>query len=396
MRIGIDACCWSNRRGFGRYTRELVGRMVGEAPNHEFLLFVDQHTAQRSELPANATIRVVETDQQPTQAASADGSRSPMDLWRMRRAVSHSPLDVFFFPAVYSFFPIKRCIPAVVTFHDATAENHPSMIFRSLRTRLFWNVKSWLALRNATRLLTVSEAAKAQIIQTFSYPEAKIRVVLEGPGREFKVLDDREFVEDVRREYKLPPEAPLILYVGGISPHKNLQGLIRALKLTGQFSDIPWHMVMVGDYENDSFLGCYGELKQLCLELGLEQRITFTGFVPNETLVRLYNASTLFVLPSLSEGFGLPVVEAMACGLPVAASNCGSLPEVLASAGILFDPTQPRGIAKAIVRLLCDGALRQKLRLAGLKRSREFCWTTAARKVVQILEEATNGKFSGP
>jgi glycosyltransferase involved in cell wall biosynthesis len=396
MRIGIDACCWSNRRGFGRFTRELVTHMVAGFPGHEFILTTDRQTADDYEFPAAARIEVVDTRRQPTQAAAADGARSPADLWRMSRAVSRQPLDVFFFPAVYSFYPLWRKVPTAVTFHDAIPESQPELIFPGLRSRLFWNLKVRLALRQADRILTVSANARSQIAAAFRYPESAIHVIEEGPNACFRLMNDPDFSLRVRRQYRLLGDVPLILYVGGISPHKNLQGLLRALARVRHKSPAPWHLVLVGDHSNDSFYGCYEELVTLCSQLEMRERVTFTGFVPDPDLVGLYNAATMLVLPSFNEGFGLPVVEAMACGLPVAASRRGSLPEVVGSAGVLFDPEDHEEMAAVLVRLLEDSALRQHLRTEGLRRAESFSWKAAAAKTVRLFEEMAHAAGRTP
>ena len=156
MRIGIDACCWSNQRGFGRFTRELVRHIVDHNRvdhRHEIVLVVDRHTASKWEPPQDVESLVVDTHHQPTRMANAQGQRSFRDLRRMGKAVAQGRFDVFFFPAVYSFFPIRRSIPTVVTFHDAIAENHPSLVFSNKRSRLAWWAKVRLALRQADQLL---------------------------------------------------------------------------------------------------------------------------------------------------------------------------------------------------------------------------------------------------
>ena len=149
-----------------------------------------------------------------------------------------------------------------------------------------------------------------------------------------------------------------------------------------------WHVVLVGDYHGDSFLGCFKELTSLVHSLGLGDRVTFTGFVPDEHLVVLYNAATMLVLPSKGEGFGLPVVEAMACGLPVAASDRNALPEVLGGAGLLFDPDSDDAIADCIGRLLREPTLLAELRLRGLARAKFYSWDQGADTMLRVLEEA--------
>lgn len=386
MRIGIDACCWSNRRGFGRFTRELVTHMVTGFPGHRFQLVVDQWTAQAGGFPVGAELVVVPTRYQPTQAASADGARGPGDLFRMARTVARLRADVFFFPAVYSFFPMLRRTPTAVTFHDAIAENLPGQIFASRQARLFWNLKTWLARRQSDLIVTVSESARSQIAAAFGVPASGIAVINEGPCAEFRQVDDLALRVDIRQKYSLPEQAQLILYVGGISPHKNLQGLFHALVELRRTRSAGWHAVLVGDHTDDSFFGCYQELLALRSQLDLNGYLTFTGYVPNEDLVILYNSATLMVLPSFSEGFGLPMVEAMACGLPVAASRRGSLPEVLGGAGLLFEPDEPVGMAACLDRLLGDPQLRADFRQAGLRRVEQFSWRKAACATIELLE----------
>lgn len=383
MRIGIDACTWGNRRGYGRFTRALVSAMVRGYPEHQFTLVLDEATASHGEFPEGALLQVVPTSEEQIRAASADGARRVADLWRLGRAVAKADYDAFFFPTRYSYYPMTCRTPTVVAFHDATAERHPKLIFPTFRSRLFWRIKSRLALRQADRLVTVSRDARQQIAETFGYPADKISVISEGPDPIFRELADPALLADTRDRLGLPAELPLILYVGGISPHKNLDGLFRSLAQTPG----PWHAVLVGDYENDSFWGCYEELRELAEELQLSDRITFTGYLPDAELVCLYNISTLFILPSFSEGFGLPVVEAMACGVPVAASSRNSIPEVLGDAGILFDPTNIREMTDAVTRMLADKALRDEFRVRGREQSQLYTWERGAQQMMEVLED---------
>jgi glycosyltransferase involved in cell wall biosynthesis len=365
----------------------LVTTMMTEYPDHAFTLVLDQHTAAESELPNGAKVEIVQTREQPTRAASAYGSRSVADLWKLSRAVSRCDFDVFLFPTSYSFYPLFCKTPTVVVFHDAIAEEHPELIFPRLRSRLLWKLKTWLAMRRADRMVTVSQSAREQLATIFRRPVTAIDVITEGPAPCFQLLDARESAAIVLRRYGLPDNVPLILYVGGISPHKNLDGLLRA---AAQVTDSPWHLVLVGDYAGDSFWGCYQEVLDLAKSLRLAERVTFTGYVPDADLLLIYNLATMLVLPSMSEGFGLPVIEAMACGLPVAASNRNSLPEIVGDAGLLFDPLSTTEMAATIARLLSDEPLRRALREKGLKRAESFSWKAGAQKLVTILEEVAS------
>jgi glycosyltransferase involved in cell wall biosynthesis len=391
MRIGIEACTWANRRGYGRFTRQLVTSMLAEHPQHTFVLVVDQQTAAECDFPKEAQVEIVQTQEQPTQSASADSSRPLTDLWKMSRAVSRLKFDAFFFPTRYTFYPLFCKTPTVVAFHDATGELHPKLIFPGWRSRLFWKLKSRLALWRADQMVTVSQDARTQIAAAFHIPASSIEVITEGADPCFQPLANAgRLALPVLEKYRLPADQPLILYVGGISPHKNLLGLLRA---QARLQHLPWHLALVGDYAGDSFFSSYHEAVALSQSLGLVERVTFTGYVPDEELVLLYNVGTMLVLPSMSEGFGLPVVEAMSCGLPVAVSNRNSLPEVVGNAGLLFDPLSDEQIAEAIARLLGDEQLRDEFRAAGLRRAELFSWKAASRSLVQIIEKvAADGR----
>lgn len=388
LRVGIEACTWSNRRGYGRFTRELVARLIALHPQHRFALVIDRTTAEQSTFPAGADVVVVDTSEQPTQAASADGSRGLADIWRMSRALARGHYDVVLFPTRYTFVPLPGSTPAVLTIHDATDAARPELLFPDWGARLRWRLKSRLAIRRATRIVTVSMDAREQIAAAFGLDRAAIEVVSEGPDPVFTPRPDQASEAALRTAYAIPAGAPLLLYVGGISPHKNLQSLLHALARMERDGARAWHLVLVGDYQQDSFLGCHDELVALAARLALAGRVTFTGFVPDEDLAGLYNAATMLVLPSKGEGFGLPVVEAMACGLPVAASAANSLPEVLGGAGLLFDPDDPGAIAAAIRQLLDTPARRAELRARGLVRARDYSWDAGAATMMRVLESA--------
>lgn len=389
LRIAVDACCWSNRRGYGRFTRELVTCLVEEHPEHDFTLVLDRRTHDEGRFPAGARFAVVATHAQPTRAASAAGARSPADLWRLARAASSLAADVVFFPAVYSYYPILRRVPVLVAFHDVIAESHPGLVFAGARARLFWALKCRAAALQASAILTVSADARRRLARTFGYPEQRVHVVSEAPARLFHPIEDPAAQETARRRWGLPESGPLLLYVGGISPHKNLAGLLEAFALVA--GRTPAHLALAGDHADDSFLGCHPELQALARRLAIEGRVTFTGYVPDEDLALLYSTATLLVQPSFDEGFGLPVAEAMACGLPVAASRRGSLPELLGPDGLYFEPTDAREMGAVLLRLLEDAELRRAQRQIGLARAAALSWSRTASRTLELLEELARG-----
>ncbi|MDQ3180592.1 MAG: glycosyltransferase family 4 protein [Acidobacteriota bacterium] len=385
MKIGVDACCWSNKRGFGRFTRELLEAVLAEDGENEYLFFVDRETAETDEFPARVKKIVANTEFSPTQAASADGSRSAKDLWAMSREVLRHNIDLFFSPAVYSYFPIFNRTKIIVTLHDVIADHHPELIFPNKKSQLFWKLKQNIAIWQAHLILTVSEHSKEQIIEYFRLPESRLRVITEAARAVFTPLPHDEQMNEILHRYNLKPNEKFLLYVGGISPHKNLNTLIDALK---RLDDIK--LVFVGDYKDDPFFSAYPALKRQVEELGLTDKVIFAGFVEDIDLAYLYNAATLVVLPSLEEGFGLPAVEAMACGTPVAASNRGSLPEVLGEAGVFFEPKDVENMADLIKQILSDDARRAEMSRTGLNRSKQFMWKKAASDLLVIFEELVN------
>ena len=387
MKIGVDAACWGNKRGFGRFTRELLENLLEIDETNEYLFFIDSDTADGETIPARATKIVVQTDASPIKAASADGRRSLKDLWAMSRQVLRHKVDVFFFPAVYSYFPVLNRTKIIVTIHDVIADNNPELIFPNSKSKFFWKLKQNAAVLQSDLILTVSDYSKQQIGDYFNLPNSRLRVINEGARSVFKVLPN-DTAGNALSSFGIKSNEKFLLYVGGISPHKNLSVLINAFKQIcddSRFSDVK--LVLVGDYKDDPFFSAYPSLKKQVAELGLDDKVIFTGFISDEDLVRFYNAATLLVFPSLEEGFGLPALEAMACGTPVAASNCSSLPEVIGEAGRFFDPRDEQNMADVITEILKDDSLIDEMKKNSLKRAREFSWQKAAKDTLAIFGE---------
>jgi glycosyltransferase involved in cell wall biosynthesis len=292
-----------------------------------------------------------------------------------------------FFPAVYSYFPINRGVPCIVTFHDVIAETLPKLVFRSWRNRLFWELKCRLAARRADLVVTVSLASKKGLMRHFGLSENRVAVISEAPASGFtEAAGSKQADAEVLKRYGLEPGKRYILYVGGISPHKNIETLIEAfaeLRKDTRLEDV--HLVLVGDWAGDAFYTCYEKLCKLVEHYGLGNAINFTGFVPDADLVHLYTACQVFVLPSYLEGFGLPAVEAMACGAAVVASNAGSLPEVLDGAGEMFEPHDVSALAACLKRIIGDSAYQRQLQERSSRRALDFSWETSARQLMDIF-----------
>lgn len=386
MRIGVDATCWGNKRGYGRFTRELLEALVRIDTTNEYVFFVDNETAAKNNLPESVKTVVAQTNFSPAKAAAAGGSRSLSDIWSMSRSVMRQPVDIFFFPTMYSYFPIFNRAKIVVTLHDLIADNYPELTFPDARSKFFWQLKQRIAIWQASVIATVSEYSKSQIVERFSLPNARLRVISEAAQPVFKVMASGVDRDGALSRYGLCAGEKFLLYVGGISPHKNLSTLVDAFREVRDSSSSV-KLVLVGDYKDDPFYSAYPALCSQIDALKLNGSVVFTGFVPDADLVHLYNAAVALVFPSMDEGFGLPAVEAMSCGTPVAASNCGSLPEVLGDAGIFFDPMSARDIASVVSTLLTDEDKRRQLRDRGLARSLLFRWESAASEALAIFNE---------
>ncbi len=305
----------------------------------------------------------------------------------MGQAVRREGFDQFFFPFVYTYFPVIGGPKVVVANHDVIPERYPAHVFPHWRAALFWKLKVLAARRRADLVLTVSEASKQGLMEEFRIPEDRIQVIPEAANRRFHpVRAERDLQEVEERRRRLGN--PILLYVGGISPHKNLELLLDVLAvLRRQPSYRDCRLVLVGDYTRDVFYSSYEALRRKTVHLGLTEAVTFTGYVTDSELVYLYNAATVFVLPSLCEGFGLPALEAMACGTPVVASAAGSLPEVVGDAGLLCNLGDPEAFLVAVERVLRDPGLRACLRERGLRRAGEFSWEESARRTQAIFEQ---------
>jgi glycosyltransferase involved in cell wall biosynthesis len=386
MKIGVDATCWGNKRGYGRFTRELFEELLVIDGHNQYLFFVDQKTARECSFPDAVEKVVVNTNEAPAEAASANGSRSVRDILAMSRGVLRHKLDIFFFPAVYSYFPIFNRTKVVVTLHDLIADNHPELIFPNPRSRLFWKLKQDLAVKQASLIATVSEHSKREIKRFFDLPDDRLRVIPEAARPIFRRVEQDVRSRSVLAKYGIGPSERFLLYVGGISPHKNLSTLIDGFaELEAKQPDVK--LILVGDYKDDPFLSSYPQLKRQVEDHGLEAKVIFTGYVPDEELVYFYNAAALLVFPSFDEGFGLPAIEAMSCGTPVAASDRGSLPELLGDAGTFFDPSDALDVAAKVNAALSDPAGLLAMRERGLKRSESFRWHKAAEETLAIFNE---------
>jgi glycosyltransferase involved in cell wall biosynthesis len=389
MRIGVDASCWANDRGYGRFTREVVRAMATIGTSHEFVCFLDERASGRFDLTLPNVRRViVKQHASPTTAASADGYRSPVDLLRFTRALASGKVDVFFSPSVYSYFPLPPGLSAVVTVHDAIAERYPRLTLPSARARLFWRLKVRLALWQARVVLTVSEFAAREIADVHRIPRDRIRIALEAPSPEYRPSESPEKIAEAAARVGLPAGARWLTYVGGFNPHKNLDTLVRAHREASARIGEPLYLVLVGTLTGDVFHGNLQAIREAIRASGTEHLVRWPGFLPDSEIRYLHAGAVALVLPSESEGFGLPAIEAAACGTPVIATTESPLPDLLDGGGLFVSPRDERGLASAIERLARDPVLRDEMGVRARDRASALSWSAGARAALAALEDA--------
>lgn len=282
----------------------------------------------------------------------------------------------------YGLGPLAFDIPfkKVITLHELT-ETHSPKSFRRLSVMLH-KLLYPKTVKNVDMILTDSEFIKQDIIKHLKVQEEKIKVIYLAADEKFKPLRQDEIIK-IKQKYHL--DFPFVLYVGGIGAKKNISALIKAYyKLKEDCKG--YKLVIVGPK-----VRTYEEIFETVEKLNLQKDVIFTGYVPDDDLPKLYNAASLFVYPSLYEGFGLPPLEAMSCGTPVITSNAASLPEVVGDAGITVDTYDVDRLAKAIKEVLSNDGLREDMVKKGLKRAKMFSWEKTAKETLKIYEEVYYG-----
>jgi glycosyltransferase involved in cell wall biosynthesis len=304
------------------------------------------------------------------------------------------PYDVIHYPFFDPFFltlPFRLPKPAVVTVHDLIPFNFPQHFPVGFRGMLKWQAQRFsLSLKPA--LLTDSFASKNDIVNYSHIQPDFIHVIYLGVGKEFRVNANKQELANIQSILNLPKR--FILYVGDINYNKNIQGLIQTFARIAE-SDQKLHLVLVGK----GFITASPQRKEitsLIHSLNLEDRILQLGHVSIEQLVSIYNLAEVYVQPSFSEGFGLPVLEAMACGTPVVSAHTASLPEIVTDSALLVDPYNIKKMAKSIEAVLHTKQLRDDLIEKGLKHVRLFTWEKCAEETVAVYKSVCSFKDDSP
>ncbi|HEX6387741.1 MAG TPA: glycosyltransferase family 1 protein [Anaerolineae bacterium] len=356
--------------GIGRYVSNLAQAMGAQLGAEERLLLLqDSSRRSRWQLPL-ATEQVQRLEMAVSPFALRQQWQIPRCLRGQQARLYHSP---------YYLMPYWTRLPTVLTLYDQIPRRFPHMV--SARARLLFQLTTWLALRRADHVITISEATRRDLLAAYRLSPERITAVPLAPDSHFRPQLPAAMAR-IRRQYHLPDR--YLLYVGINKPHKNLVRLLEAWKLVTEDMADPPTLLIAGAWDSR-----YPEPMTRAAELQLAESIRFLGPIPEKDLPALYTGAAVFVFPSLYEGFGLPVIEAMACGTAVACSNTSSLPEVAGDAALYFDPAIPRAIAGAIGRLLADEGLRNELAQRGMAQAAQFSWSKTAEATLRIYRQMT-------
>ncbi len=376
MRIGIDARFYGSvGKGLGRYTEKLVNNLEKVDRANDYVVFLRDENFN---------------DYQPS-SPNFQRKKAPFRWYSLAEQIYFPKLlnehnfDLVHFP--HFNVPMFYRQPFVVTIHDLIITHFPTTRATTLGPikyalkRSGYNLVISSAVKRSKKVITVSEYTKQELIRHFNIADQDVAVTYEAadpfPGFHDISLDS------VLHKYNI--KQPYLLYVGNAYPHKNLELLLEVFKdLLEEFTELS--LVLVG--REDYF---FKRLKTRSLELGLEKKVKFPGYVPDEDLPPIYQGARLYVFPSLAEGFGLPPLEAMQYGVPVASSSVSCMPEVLGQAAAYFDPKNKHAIVKVISELLRDPQKTDVLAQRGLEQVKKYSWSKMAEETLQIYRQVKNG-----
>lgn len=381
MIIGLNAIIFEAGKmgGVETYFRNLVKHLQLQGNRHEFLLI--NNDAPGSELPlSHPNFRSMRFPYAPTSfkgfVRNVLRNTIAMDLlkWKLERLhldVIHHPFTVL--------NPMNLATPSVLTFWDMQHEFYPEYFSTAER---YFRAKNYRpSAQRSTRIIASANFTKECLVERYGIPEEKIDVLYVGYGSEYKVIDDGTFIEKIRTKYGL--KKPFLYYPAATWPHKNHGTLLAALKILKETNGFDGELVLTG-IARQSHAELLGEIDRS----GLSGAVRILGYLPGEDLPGIFNLAKMMVFPSLFEGFGIPLVEAMACGCPVACSRATCLPEIIGGAGITFDPASPGDVAEKIWSIWSNSAQREDMRRLGLERVKNFDWRETARRTIQVYERA--------
>ncbi|NTV65366.1 MAG: glycosyltransferase family 4 protein [Oscillochloris sp.] len=365
--IGIDASrvAVTRRTGTERYTYELIAALARVDRRTPYTLYTNGIPPALPPLGPNMALCSIPLRRLWTHA-------------RLGAELARRPPGVLFVPA--HVVPVLRPPASVVTIHDLGYLAFPQS--HTARRRLELDLTTRWSLRAARLTIAISQATKDDLVRYYGADPARVRVVHHGLGTSFQPVENPLEIAAAQDRHGIAPR--YLLYVGTVQPRKNLERLIGAFARVASLPALAGVQLVIAGVRGWLSEG----IARCAIVHGLADRVHFSGYLPDEDLPTLLSGALAFVFPSLYEGFGMPVLEAMACGTPVLTSSTSSLPEVAGDAALLVDPIDTDAIAAGLVRLVSDPALRAELRARGLARAATFTWERCARETLAVLRES--------
>lgn len=374
MKIGIDARFYSSQfTGIGRYTYELIKNLAIIDEKNEYVVFLNNPQYEEFTPPNERWTKIL-----------ADTPHySFKEQYQYVKILNKANVDLMHFTHFNA--PIFYRKPSIVTIHDLTLTLYPGAKMRSPLRRFAYHRTINSIAHRSRRIIAVSEKTKEDIVHFLKVNPHKVSTIYEAANEDFRVLPN-EYIEknlpEVLSKHAINPS--YILYTGVWRSHKNLVNLLRAFALLKNKYHYEGDLVITGREDP-----CYPEVKQTAAFFNLQDNVRFTGLVNEHELVLLMNAAKVYVMPSFYEGFGLPILEAFACGTPVACSRTSCMPEIAGeNNALLFDPHDPTEIAFKINELLTNEALRTELKGRGFERIKDFSWERMTKETLALYENA--------
>lgn len=367
MRIGIDATSLCRKiTGIEYYTLNLVKNILKIDNKNDYIIFFRKEIhPELKQFEKKAKFLV----------SPINNQIFCEQVW-LPYIVRGEKVELMHFPA----FPpgVLTSKKYIITIFDATVWKYPKTL--SWKGKLYMKPLITLATKRASKILTISENSKKDIIKFTKVPSYQVENTGIAISKIFNPLGNKILLEKIKKKYNLPTK--FILSVCSIEPRKNLLNLLKAYKLLLDINPKIQHKLVLAGRK------AWGKnlISNKIIELNLKNNVIMTGYVPEQDLVCIYSLAEIFVFPSIYEGFGLPPLEAMACGTPVVSSNTSSLPEVIGNAGLMIDPYNIQEIAMTIKTLIQDPKLREQLIKLGIERAKLFSWEDVAKKVINIYQ----------
>jgi glycosyltransferase involved in cell wall biosynthesis len=373
MKIGIDARAarWYRGTGIGTYTYQLIWNISLMDKLNQYLLFLPDENISDLKPGDNMDIRTISEDHKENFWEEID----------IPNILNNTGIDIYHVPQNGIGLPHSKTCPFVITLHDIIPYRMPETVGPQYLS--IYNKEIPGILERCDAIITVSNFSKNDISNVLRFPEEKIFVTHLAAEDIYYPRNKRECREYIKSKFGVKDR--FILYVGGFSPRKNIKGLIEAFSLIKSKLDQEYKLVIIGKKGRS-----YYDYRDLAYSLNLKDDVIFTGYVSIEELPIFYNAAYIFCYPSFYEGFGLPPVEAMACGTPTIASNLTSMPEILGDSVLYINPNNIEEIGEMLLKLILDENLYNKMYFKGLKCSNQYSWKKTTIETIEILRKISD------